>query len=277
MAKPADFGKALGTGVAWLLVACCCQARPLYHFKKASEPPLRTVVSGPFLFTTDLAEEEISQLSLELLELEKTISTELHLPRLAVPVRVYLFQGRSRYEQFLQQTFPNLAGSAQRRRALFLLHDGAPYVVAYRTPELEKDLRHEFTHALLNTTLHDLPVWIDEGLAVFYEAPGEPGGQPFYRALLRSQLSYGRVPRQEELESLTTDLQMEGLDYAAAWSWMQFCLHGPLQARNALLDYLGDLQRTDPGERLPARLKAVIQDPEAAWRVYLERLLASNP
>ena len=33
------------------------------------------------------------------------------------------------------------------------------------------DLRHELTHALLHGVLQDVPLWLDEGLAVYFELP----------------------------------------------------------------------------------------------------------
>src|SRR3974377_544407 len=57
----------------------------------AREAPLQTVVSGPFLFTTDLP-GEVPSLGAELLALERHITAERQLPRLAVPVRLYCFQ-----------------------------------------------------------------------------------------------------------------------------------------------------------------------------------------
>ena len=36
---------------------------------------------------------------------------------------------------------------------------------------LRTDLRHELTHALLHGVLKDVPLWLDEGLAGFFELP----------------------------------------------------------------------------------------------------------
>ena len=44
-------------------------------------------------------------------------------------------------------------------------------VYAYRHPELPIDLRHECTHALLHANLPMVPLWLDEGLAEYFEMP----------------------------------------------------------------------------------------------------------
>jgi hypothetical protein len=42
-------------------------------------------------------------------------------------------------------------------------------VFAYRGEDFETDLRHECTHALLNAALPVVPLWLDEGLAEYFE------------------------------------------------------------------------------------------------------------
>ena len=39
---------------------------------------------------------------------------------------------------------------------------------------LEEDLRHEATHALLHVAVGDLPLWLDEGLAEYFEVHRRP-------------------------------------------------------------------------------------------------------
>ena len=41
--------------------------------------------------------------------------------------------------------------------------------MAYRNPEFGNDLRHECTHALLHAVLPAVPLWLDEGLAKYFE------------------------------------------------------------------------------------------------------------
>jgi hypothetical protein len=212
-------------------------------------------------------------MSAELLELERRISTELRLPRLSVPVRIYLFQERNRYLSFVREKAPTLEAWAERRRALFLLRDGLPHIFLYCTADVRKDLRHEFTHALLNTTTQHLPSWLDEGLAVYYEAAA---GQISYRALLRGQVLRGTAPSLYVLEGRTSDFQMGMVDYATAWSWVDFFLHGPSPVRAAFHEYLGGLQKGARSPRLLERLEEAVKDPDAAWRVHVERLLMSE-
>src|SRR5262249_32296717 len=152
------------------------------------ERPLQTAVVGPLLFTTDMPLDQVQVFGSELLTLEQQIATELKLPRVSIPIRLYIFQDRARYLGFLQQHFPSLKQSGEKRRAMFLLRNGTPHIFAYRGGDLLRDLRHEFTHALLNTSVTGLPIWLDEGLAVFFETPNGTGAQPAHVVFLSSQL-----------------------------------------------------------------------------------------
>ena len=62
------------------------------------------------------------------------------------------------------------------RPALFILEGGSPGVYTYRKPDLDIDVRHECTHALLHSALPVVPLWLDEGIAKYFEVPAEPAG-----------------------------------------------------------------------------------------------------
>ena len=59
------------------------------------------------------------------------------------------------------------------RRAFFLAQGSRQVVYTYFNPQLEVDLRHEATHALLHLAIAELPLWLDEGLAEYFEVPEE--------------------------------------------------------------------------------------------------------
>src|SRR5947199_3220316 len=51
---------------------------------------------------------------------------------------------------------------------------------------VRQDLRHELTHALLHCVLKDVPLWLDEGLAEYFEVPpGTDGVNPQHLDLVR--------------------------------------------------------------------------------------------
>ena len=59
-------------------------------------------------------------------------------------------------------SWPSRAASAAREDLL---------VYTYWGDRIQQDLRHELTHALLHSVLKDVPLWLDEGLAEYFELP----------------------------------------------------------------------------------------------------------
>src|SRR5947209_8380306 len=49
-------------------------------------------------------------------------------------------------------------------------------VYTFNGDHIRQDLRHELTHALLHSVLKDVPLWLDEGLAEFFELPPDVDG-----------------------------------------------------------------------------------------------------
>ena len=82
------------------------------------------------------------------------------------PVEIYVLDDRNAFAHFLRFYYPELPP-----RAAFFLAKGSQRVVyTYSSPRLEEDLRHEATHALLRGTFGDLPLWLDEGFAEYFES-----------------------------------------------------------------------------------------------------------
>jgi hypothetical protein len=134
-------------------------------------------------------------------------------------------------------------------------------VFAYRGQDFEIDVRHECTHALLHAWLPDVPLWLDEGLAEYFEVPHDQrAGQHPHLAALRALVRSGEAPRLEELEEFAEISQMGRSEYRDAWAWVHFALHGPPAAREEFERYLADLAAGgDPGS-LSTRLLRRLPD-----------------
>ncbi len=81
------------------------------------------------------------------------------------PIEVYILNDRQDFEHFLKFYYPELPP----RRAFFIAKGSQRVVYTFASPRLEEDLRHEATHALLRGAFGDLPLWLDEGLAEYFE------------------------------------------------------------------------------------------------------------
>ena len=98
--------------------------------------------------------------------------------------------------------FPQVLLSRAAAAPSLLPGPGAARVVyTYSSPRLEEDLRHEATHALLRGGYGDLPLWLDEGLAEYFETPADtPDAQ------------------HEHLVKIADDLKQAGRPTSPAWS-----------------------------------------------------------
>ena len=177
-------------------------------------------------------------------------------------VHVYFFRDKSTYQRYVQRYVPQ----APLRRALFVKRKGPGMVFAYAGRDCETDLRHEATHALLHASLPMVPLWLDEGLAEYFEL--EPnrrvGGNP-YLARMRRSLWPGQFSRLQKLEVVDGVESMDAADYRRSWAWVHFMLHGPPAAREELIGFLEDINAHSPPGQLSERLSRRIPDLERSF------------
>ena len=163
------------------------------------------------------------------------------------PVEIYVLSNRNAYTHFLRFYYPELPP----RRAFFLAQGDRRVVYTYLSDRLEEDLRHEATHALARGCYGDLPLWLDEGLAEYFETrPDSIDAQDEHLTKLPEDLKQGWVPDLPRLESLTDIHQMTPRDYREAWAWVHLMLASDGPGSSVLLDYLNEA-RTGTRSRDP--------------------------
>jgi hypothetical protein len=215
---------------------------------------------GPFTIYATFPLAEFDRLFAELPELQAEISRTLGLPPARTPILVYLFASAEEYREFLRRQFPKIPF----RTALFIADGGAPSVYTYRKPDLDIDLRHECTHAMLHSALPVVPLWLDEGLAKYFEVPAEKRsmGHPYFDDLRwKWSLRLGMVRTIDSLEQRGDLAEMDAADYRSSWAWVHFMLHGPEPAHQALVNYLVCYQQQTPAGRLSTRLAQAVPNP----------------
>lgn len=201
----------------------------------------------------------------ELAQLERDVTVLLQLPSRREPVHLLLFADRESYSRYIKRYFPE----APRRRALFIKGSQPGWVLAYTHDEFEIDVRHESTHALLHSRLPQVPLWLDEGLAEYFEVPlAERQHDNPHEFLTKWAARFYRVPDLRELEDLRDMEQMAESEYRAAWAWVHFMLHGPPAARAVLIQYLRDIARRVPPGRLSDRLERALPDLRKSFIVH---------
>lgn len=259
-----------------LFVGCSTQ-RPLNALYTRKIPdvghgaPSRYVVrASQYAFTTDFEMDKSDPLIHELENLRDTICETLEIRPSPMPVRIVIFENRQSYHEFLAANFPGLP----ERRAFFIQEGkDARAVFACQGERLRQDLRHETTHALLHSALPDVPLWLDEGIAEYFEFSDLPDQiNPSHVDHLRQAVINGWEPDLPRLEKLIDLWQVKQIDYRESWLWIHFCLHHSPQTRRILLEELRDLGQSDRPLRLSDRLLAVMPDPRKEVLEHLHTL-----
>jgi hypothetical protein len=213
--------------------------------------------AGPLLCHADFPLEREQPLLDELAHLQEDLKMHLTARPPGETVHLFLFQHKETYQAYMQRYFPKVP----YRRALFIKARGPGMVFAFRGEDFQIDVRHECTHALLHAWLSGVPLWLDEGLAEYFEVPlDKRAGHNPHLAAVRTLVRSGELPRLEALERLDNIDDMGRDEYRDAWAWVHFLLHGPRDAHDELLRYLADLEAGSQVGPLSERLRRRLPD-----------------
>ena len=197
-------------------------------------------------------------------QIGQTINRELGEKR----VEVYLFEDEVTYQRFLTNNYPGLPP----RRAYFVGTSTKLSVYTVWTDRILEDLRHEFTHGVLHGALSFVPLWLDEGLAEYFEtntAPGTP--REDYLAELNELLKNGWRPSLSRLERLEAVGEMQRLDYAESWAWVHWMLHSHPQMRAVFVKHLNECDQRIPST-LVNSLRQIAGSPEQKLVEWIEAI-----
>ncbi len=240
----------------------------------AGELPDRAQIeAGQLVIHSDFPLAEQHRIVRELESLRADVSQQLGLPISDEPVHLYLFETKDRYDAFAARHFPGFPA----RRAFFVETDTTLAVFAVWQDRIAEDLRHETTHGYVHAVVPTVPLWLDEGIAEYFELPrSEQGVHPAHVAHLCGRLIEGTWrPDLERMEALASAGELSQDHYAEAWCWTHWLLHTTPQRRRILQEYLADLRRDGRTAPLPARLRYAESgstDLAAEVRVHLESL-----
>ena len=207
----------------------------------------------------ELQGDSLHRMMSELADLQDDVSRLLNLQPGTDPIEINMFQTRGSYREYLSVRVPQGAS----RPALFVRGQDMGRVYVYRHWGLEQDLRHECTHALLHNSLPYVPLWLDEGFAEYFEVPASRRSTGnVHLGELKRRILFGWKPDLDRLERREDLTEMTAEDYRESWGWAHFMLHGPMDVRQVLSDYLYDVESGNVAGRLSERLRARIPDVE---------------
>lgn len=213
--------------------------------------------SGPFTLKSEYKDSEHAALLDELANLQLDLSATLKLEPSDKPIQIFLFRHKRNYQSYLSQRIPQGAS----RQALFVKGDKFSRVYAYAHWGYDTDIRHEGTHAILHNALPYLPLWLDEGLAEYFEvgALNRASDHPHLKAL-RWATRFGSAPSLAELEKKSALSDFGAREYREAWAYVHYFLHGGDDARQLLVDYLAEIQAGRPPGKMSDFVRERIAD-----------------
>ena len=228
----------------WMMLASCTLVWGCATWSSSSSPPIlptNNVVREQLIIYSDFELPEHHRLLEELTAQRGTLSTKLGLATSDEPIHVYLFPTADKFKVFLKAQYPEFPD----RRAFFVESDTRLMVYAYWGDRVAEDLRHEVSHGYLHSIVPNLPLWLDEGLAEYFEVPrGNRGLNRPHIEELTTALAGDWRPDLRRLESLRAAGEMTQLDYAESWAWVHFMLETTPEHLDFLKNYLQVL-RTD--------------------------------
>lgn len=253
------------------MVGCQQLFVPVAFEEKEAFQPTQEFRVGYFVVKTGDRVDETHPLFKELEGLSERVCRELEIPLPKQLVSVHLFTSEAKYREYCKSQFQNLPS----RRALFVgrqegLGAASLQVYAFWGEHVAQDLRHELTHATLHASVGNVPLWLDEGIAEYFELPVR------FKGMHHKHLSALRDAEQfpvdmKRLEGLNEVAQMSAVDYREAWAWVHWMMHKE-ETKKLLSRYLKSVgEKTGPGPLYPELLKVTPQ-PEEALEEYLKQL-----
>ncbi|NLX53522.1 MAG: hypothetical protein GXY58_00220 [Planctomycetaceae bacterium] len=248
---------------AWKLLICLAVpllAGCLFTRKVVTLPASNALVRDQLVIHSDFRLPRHHRLVDELVARRNDVVERLRLPVSDEPIHVYLFDTPERFQAFVAQHHPDFPD----RRAFFLESDTRLDVYAYWGDRVAEDLRHEVTHGYLHTMVPHLPLWLDEGLAEYFEVPRSEGGlnAPHRTMLVQAVHERNWQPDLPRLERLTAPFEMTQQDYAESWAWVHLLLDSTPQRRELLQNHLARIRMT--GTALPLSQVLLAAEPQAA-------------
>ena len=217
-------------------------------------PAQHTVNSQHFVIHSNVRLDSDNVLVQELKNVRERLFAMLRLPEQRDPVNVYLFSDEASYRYYMNTTWQNLPP----RRAYFVGTSRELAVYSFLGSNVQEDLRHEFTHGLLHASLRTVPLWLDEGLAEYFEVdPNMPNAvhtEHVNECKRAKQQSWS--PNLFRLEMLSDFRDMTQRDYAEAWGWVHYMLQTSDETAEVLLQYLASLESAKTAPRLLPQLEA---------------------
>ncbi len=259
----------LAQGCSYLSFLPTTPIQPIHEDVVYGAPDKYSLRIAPYIFLSDKKLDKNSELFKGLAKLRDQVYSELDLTPSPRAVHVFLFADRKKYEKFMALRYKD----QPKRRAFFVADPTTQDLLVYTfwSDQIEEDLRHELTHALLHSVLKDVPLWLDEGLAEYFEMqPQMKGLNTTHLKKLVANKQF--APNLARLERITDLAKMTPTEYRESWAWVHMMLRTDPHCKRVLLGYIHELRKNPTPARLAPRLRNVLPDMESKLMAHIGRI-----
>ena len=212
--------------------------KPLINLSPSYEKRLPHVQTcGVVVVQANFPLTEIASILDEIEQLQHDLNHYIGVPAPKEKIELCLFKNEETYYDFLREVFPK---APRDRRALYVKLDDKPgTLMVQKSKDFEIDLRHEMTHAIIHASIPRVPIWLDEGLAKYFEVPIRDRAKNHpYLTTVRYNAKLGAVPSLDRLAKLETIDDMGAKEYRDSWAWTHFLIHRSPETHRLLAAYL---------------------------------------
>ncbi len=206
----------------------------------------------------------------ELVARRADVSEALGLPLSDEPINIFLFEDDRKFQNFMAQSHPDFSD----RRAFFVKNDTELKIYAHWGTRVGEDLRHEVTHGYLHSVIPNMALWMDEGLAEYFEVPRGTGNvNDSHVYLLSNRYRHSEwLPDIARLEQLVNPADLTQSDYAESWLWMHYLLETNDATRKLVQDHLARLRLSGSDDSFAKQVKRLLPNAEVEVVEHLREL-----
>ncbi|HEY2837929.1 MAG TPA: DUF1570 domain-containing protein [Pirellulales bacterium] len=275
MSSPPQRNRILACWLTAIVLASVAIAGCASVFKGAAALPTRhAVVLDQLVIHSDFHLPRQHRMLEDLRALRTSMQSKLDLKSSDEPIHVYLFENERKFEAFCTAHFPQFPS----RRAFFVQNDTSLAVYAQWGDRVSEDLRHEVAHGYLHSVLPEIPLWLDEGLAEYFETPRNASGlnRPHVEWLTAERAKGVWQPNLARLEQLNSAASMTQTDYAESWAWIHMLLETIPPRRELLQAHLKALHGSKTHEPLSVSILHSTSEPNRSLLDHLAQLAAKK-
>ena len=210
---------------------------------------------------------DAQEIQTQLKELVSELRDTLGIRPTGEPIQIVLFDSRKNYLAYLGSTVP----ASRDRRAVFVRKGSLTSIYCYRSDALTADLRHEMTHALLHQHVQFVPLWMDEGLAEYFEESPLRRPSSSRTKSVRFKAAVGWSPDLDRLEKIAVAGEMNSTDYRDSWALCSFLLNESNESRAFLCNYLQLIHDGNAPPRFSEFLTITSQGWQARAKAYFRK------